>query len=225
VDIAAISNVSGDLLGTVIDSVLLLGFVLLWFSWYRNGKRQQHLEKLLIETAGQLDQASRHLEATTHLIEQLKAEQSRNGSVPDRLLSDRMVSNRAAVPASTPTATSSNPTAAAPNRSELNRSELNRSDPKRSDPNRCDYNQPKLNPSGFNPYRSNKHGHTQDTRLSSVEPTSQPPKSSTQATMILRMQREGEHPESIADRLDLPLAQVKLLLKLNASAPHTSDEE
>jgi len=45
-----------------------------------------------------------------------------------------------------------------------------------------------------------------------------PPQNSTQATMILRMQREGESEESIADRLDLPLAQVKLMLKLHAAS-------
>lgn len=45
-----------------------------------------------------------------------------------------------------------------------------------------------------------------------------PPQNSTQATMILRMQREGESEEAIADRLDLPLAQVKLLLKLHAAS-------
>jgi len=44
-----------------------------------------------------------------------------------------------------------------------------------------------------------------------------PPQNSTQATMILRMQREGESPETIADRLDLPLAQIKLMLKLHAA--------
>lgn len=45
-----------------------------------------------------------------------------------------------------------------------------------------------------------------------------PPQNSTQATMILRMQREGESEESIADRLGLPLAQVKLMLKLHAAS-------
>ncbi|GAV19425.1 hypothetical protein MMIC_P0359 [Mariprofundus micogutta] len=43
-----------------------------------------------------------------------------------------------------------------------------------------------------------------------------PPENSSQATMILRMKREGETPEAIADRLDLPLAQVKLVLKMYA---------
>jgi len=47
--------------------------------------------------------------------------------------------------------------------------------------------------------------------------TKLPPENSTQATMVLRMHREGEKPEAIADRLDIPLAQVKLLLKLYAS--------
>jgi len=41
---------------------------------------------------------------------------------------------------------------------------------------------------------------------------------STQASMILRMKREGESPQTIAERLDMPLAQVKLLLKLHAAS-------
>ena len=48
-----------------------------------------------------------------------------------------------------------------------------------------------------------------------------PPQGSTQATMILRMQREGESEEAIADRLDIPLAQVKLLLKIHATSKHS----
>ncbi|MDX8407214.1 MAG: hypothetical protein R8L58_02395, partial [Mariprofundaceae bacterium] len=40
-------------------------------------------------------------------------------------------------------------------------------------------------------------------------------------SMILRMQREGESPASIADKLDLPLAQVRLLLKLQAATQHS----
>jgi len=49
-------------------------------------------------------------------------------------------------------------------------------------------------------------------------PPTLPPQNSTQATMILRMQREGEPEETIADRLDIPLAQVKLMLKLHAAS-------
>ena len=52
----------------------------------------------------------------------------------------------------------------------------------------------------------------------SLPPQPLPPQNSTQATMILRMQREGESEESIADRLDIPLAQVKLMLKLHAAS-------
>ncbi len=49
-------------------------------------------------------------------------------------------------------------------------------------------------------------------------PVTAPAQNSTQATMILRMQREGESPQTIAERLDMPLAQVKLLLKLHAAS-------
>jgi len=49
-----------------------------------------------------------------------------------------------------------------------------------------------------------------------------PAQNSTQATMILRMKREGESPQTIAERLDMPLAQVKLLLKLHAASSSVS---
>jgi len=55
-----------------------------------------------------------------------------------------------------------------------------------------------------------------------VESSAPPPQNSTQATMILRMHREGEAAETIAERLDMPLAQVKLMLKLHAASTATS---
>lgn len=141
-DLSTIVQSGGDLFGLLIDCGLLIGFAMLWFSWYRNGKRQQQLERLLVETAGQLDAATRHLEETSRLIEHLKTEKVSRDPAPK--------------PRSTET----------------------------PDP----------------------------------EPVVAPVRNSTQATMILRMKREGDSAEAIADRLDLPLAQVKLLLKLHAPA-------
>jgi len=40
---------------------------------------------------------------------------------------------------------------------------------------------------------------------------------SSQSAQILRMQREGESPESIAGKMNIPLAQVKLMLMLQKS--------
>lgn len=40
---------------------------------------------------------------------------------------------------------------------------------------------------------------------------------SSQSAQILRMQREGEPPESIAAKMNIPLAQVKLMLMLQKS--------
>jgi len=51
-----------------------------------------------------------------------------------------------------------------------------------------------------------------------VKPPAVASQNSTQATMILRMKREGESAQTIAERLDMPLAQVKLLLKLHAAS-------
>jgi len=58
--------------------------------------------------------------------------------------------------------------------------------------------------------------------LATQAPVTAPAQNSTQATMILRMQREGESPQTIAERLDMPLAQVKLLLKLHAASGSAS---
>jgi len=55
-------------------------------------------------------------------------------------------------------------------------------------------------------------------KLPQARPSAPPAQNSTQATMILRMKREGESPQTIAERLDMPLAQVKLLLKLHAAS-------
>ncbi|TLS78441.1 hypothetical protein FE236_01455 [Mariprofundus erugo] len=49
-------------------------------------------------------------------------------------------------------------------------------------------------------------------------PPAPPPQHSTQATMILRMHREGETAETIAERLNMPLAQVRLMLKLHTAS-------
>ncbi len=139
-------------LSLIIDIALLIGVFCLWFIWYRNGKRQQHMEQLLMETAQQLEEASMHLSIATSAIEQIKQQEN---SPPQTTRSPEPIR------------------------------------PKRAAP------------------------------VISMERSSAPtvpPENSTQATMILRMQREGESEEAIADRLDLPLAQVKLMLKLHTAS-------
>ncbi len=132
-------------LGLIVDTGLALGFFFLWLSWYRNGKRQQHLEQILLSASSQLEEATRHLSQATVAIEQLKQlEQSNGNRSPQQVMAKR-------------------------------------------------------------------------TKQPSVAATPAP-QNSTQATMILRMKREGESPQTIAERLDMPLAQVKLLLKLHAAS-------
>jgi len=138
-----------DWLGVILDAALTGAVFLLWLSWFRNGKRQQRLEQILVETSIQLEEATRHLSQATEAIEHLKRHESSHPS--------RREPAAATAPAAAPIA-----------------------------------------------------GTTQTSPL--------PAQNSTQATMILRMQREGESPQTIAERLDMPLAQVKLLLKLNAAS-------
>ena len=142
-------------LGLMIDIGLLVAFFFLWLTWYRNGKRQQHMEQLLIGTAQQLEEASMHLSLATNAIEQIKLQEKASSA-------------------------------------------------KRSEPVRQHV------------VRQQESHFSEDVTLQRL-----PPQNSTQATMILRMQREGESEESIADRLDIPLAQVKLMLKLHAASKNT----
>ena len=39
----------------------------------------------------------------------------------------------------------------------------------------------------------------------------------SQVAQMLRLQREGESPEKIAEKLNMPLAQIKLMLMLQSS--------
>jgi len=145
-------------LDVFIDIGLITAFFFLWLSWYRNGKRQKQLEQLLLDTAGQLEEASQHLSDTTQAIEQLKKQerQHEQHSAP----------------------------------------------------------RPPIKPA------RTKQPQVTSNQIASNQITSNnlPPQNSTQATMILRMKREGESSQTIAERLDMPLAQVKLLLKLNAAS-------
>jgi len=143
-----------DWLGVILDAALTGAVFLLWLSWFRNGKRQQRLEQMLVETSIQLEEATRHLSQATEAIEHLKRHEPSRPS--------RREPAAATVPAAAQQAT---------------------------------------------------HPGAEATQTSPL-----PAQNSTQATMILRMQREGESPQTIAERLDMPLAQVKLLLKLNAAS-------
>jgi len=58
--------------------------------------------------------------------------------------------------------------------------------------------------------------HDSDAQMSSAEPAATP--LGPQITQLLRMHREGQSEEMIANALGLPSAQVKLLVKLHGSA-------
>jgi len=152
-------------LGLIIDLILIVSVFGLWLTWYRNGKRQQKMEQLLMDTAQQLEEATMHLSLATSAIEQLKQQEKPIQKKPHER-------ERPAIPTSYASA--------------------------------------------------QKQVEPQSIQHQTVSPQALPPQSSTQATMILRMQREGESEESIADRLNIPLAQVKLMLKLHAASNSTA---
>jgi len=152
-DTTTIEQFFDQWLGILLDAGLICAVFLLWLSWFRNGKRQLRLERMLLETSSQLEAATAHLSQATAAIEQLKQQTEPRPATDKR-------TDRHPVPAETQRIPRTKPTPASP---------------------------------------------------------TLPAQNSTQATMILRMQREGESPQTIAERLDMPLAQVKLLLKLNAA--------
>jgi len=159
-------------LGLIIDVTLIIGVFCLWFIWYRNGKRQQKLEQLLLDTAQQLEEATMHLSLATSAIEQVQQQaKSAQAPVPSQF------SNQAPAQAVMQEPAPRMPITPPP---------------------------------------------AQGVSAQRLPPQNLPPQNSTQATMILRMQREGESEESIADRLDIPLAQVKLMLKLHAASHSAS---
>jgi len=142
-------------LSLIIDTVLIIGVFFLWLTWYRNGRRQQHLEQLLASTAQQLDEATHHLNEATKLISRVQQQEEA-----------RLQKKHTPAPP----------------------------EPRMVEPPR-----------------------RQEPAARAAPPTpALPPENSSQATMILRMKREGETPEVIAERLDIPLAQVKLVLKMYA---------
>jgi len=150
-------------LGLIIDVTLIISVFCLWLTWYRNGKRQQKLEQLLLDTAQQLEEATMHLSLATSTIEQLQQQDE-----PPQTLAQASPVPQTIIE----------------------------------------------KPASRMPVSSPPHQVVSEQRM--------PPQNSTQATMILRMQREGESEESIADRLDIPLAQVKLMLKLHAASQSAS---
>jgi len=153
----ALTPFLNEWLGLMIDVALIVGVFCLWLTWYRNGKRQQKMEQLLIGTAKQLEEATMHLSLATSAIEELQQQQN-------------------AIPPKTQEEPPQQPI-----------QELS----------------PLVAAREF---------------VQSQQTQRLPPQNSTQATMILRMQREGESETAIADRLDIPLAQVKLMLKLHAAS-------
>ncbi|MDQ6970126.1 MAG: hypothetical protein Q9M16_06435 [Mariprofundus sp.] len=152
----ALTPFLNEWLGLMIDVALIGGFFCLWLTWYRNGKRQQKMEQLLIGTAKQLEEATMHLSLATSAIEELQQQKN-------------------AIPSNIQEASPQQP----------------------------------IEPSPPVAARESEQSHHTQPLL---------PQNSTQATMILRMQREGESETAIADRLDIPLAQVKLMLKLHAAS-------
>ena len=126
----------------LLDGMMVVAIAGLWIVWWRNAKRQRHIEFMLADSTRQLQEASHHLRQAMAYI---------NNTSKKKAASNQRTT---------------------------------------------DY-------------------HNEEKTLATI-----PVRGDTRVTQMLRMQREGMQAEDIANKLGLPLSQVRLALKLHASGTH-----
>lgn len=136
-----------DLAGVLIDGVMVVAIIGLWWLWYTGRRRQEEIERKLEAASAELQEASKQLNALMPLLTEL-CDPRPSPPPPSR----SVVTPRKAQPAATSAPAADGGAAKG------------------------------------------------DARLAQV----------------LRLRREGADAEEIARQVDLPLAQVKLLLRLHA---------
>jgi len=156
-------TLSREELSMLLDGLLILIMLGLWWLWWQQSQHRKKIETNLSDAASQLQQATLMLDEALHHIERLQQHEI------------------AAEPKATPV--TSNAPAKTVN--------------KKKQAYAYSGDKDAYSPTG------KKTGHV------SV------PQESSQAAQILRMQREGETAEQIAKNLNMPLAQVKLMLMLH----------
>ena len=60
------------LLPVALNAVIIIAIVLLWIMWWRNARRQYHLNSMLVESSRQLTEASELLDQALAQIKELK---------------------------------------------------------------------------------------------------------------------------------------------------------
>ncbi len=172
--------------------LLLFGVLLaMWVLWWRQAKRSERVETGLLEAAAQLQEATALLDDALSHIALLQRQESESTHKPIE-----KYANAAATAPSTPL-----------------------------DDDRFDDD---VQPHFSSKARDMLNGQKANIEASSIQatvrqkPVASSVESNKQGVMdvaqILRMQREGASLDSIADTLNMPLAQVKLMLMLQKGA-------
>ena len=159
-------NVSSDAFSMLLDGLLLLVMVALWWLWWQQAKQRKDVELKLGEAAVQLQEATKMLDEALQQIERLQEHESHHEVGPQGEIDDNV--------------------------------KVSFSDKSIAMSDR---------------YAKNKKTHTPSKKRVAKQPVESMSPSS-QSAQILRMQREGVSPENIAVEMNIPLAQVKLMLML-----------
>ncbi len=170
----------------LMDALVLLVLVAVWILWWKQSKRSQRVEQSLLEAAAQLQEATSMLDDALRQISMLQQQEAKN--------------QESAVQPKTRMRANSEPACRMEEPQELD-----------------DMDFPSQAHVSLD--HSRREIHAVDAYEPSQAQESYAPKAGQQVgTMdvarILRMQREGQSLESIASTLDIPLAQVKLMLML-----------
>jgi len=175
---------SADEFSVAMDVVLIVVLVAMWMLWWKQSKRTQRVETGLLEAASQLQEATALLDDALNQISLLQQNEQSKASKETQIKTERAVTK--------PVLEDDFDDDIEPHFSSRSRELLD-----------AQRNRSELSVSHV-PVKNN---HAQNSSSESKQGV-------MDVAKILRMQREGASLDSIADTLNMPLAQVKLMLML-----------
>jgi len=180
---------SSNVFSVGMDMVLIMMLLGLWAMWWKQGKRTERIETGLLEAAAQLQEAATLLDDALHQISLLQQHEDKKQTKVSQTYRASTVSM------------------------EMQRDDLEEDiEPQFSSRARELLNAQKENMQKENIDRASSPATSRASRSKEKEP--QGKQGAMDMTHILRLQREGASMDSIADNLNMPLAQVKLMLML-----------
>ena len=180
---------TSELIAQIVDVLLVIGLLGLWGFWWQQSRQRQQVEKKLQEASSQLQQACELLDQAMQQIQHLQSSEQQIGVKPAK--KSVSAANKVAKKTAKAAVPASPPPASPQGQWQQNAYKVK---------------PPVMKEEMLAPVEAadSKVAKNKDSRGS-------------QATQVLRLHREGMQPESIAEQLGIPLAQVKLLLMLQSS--------